>query len=525
LDGTQHVYYSNRSAAYLSTGNHEKALEDADACIKLKGDWAKGYARKGAALHALKKYPESIAAYEDGLKVEPGNSACQAGVEEVKMASQPQNPLAGLFGPNVAEKIKSNPRIAHLANDPSFMAIMEQVQNNPNSLNQHLTDPRVMQCFSELMGLNMQNMQAPPGGASPPTTKSDPATASPPEPEPMEVELTEEEQNLKDKQESAMEAKKKGNAFYKKKEFSSAIDCYKEAIELDPTNISFLTNLAAVRMEMKEFDACIADCKKAIKIGRENRADYALIAKAYVRIGNACMKKGDDFLSEAVDAFESAQMENRTRDVDLKIKAAKLEMKKAAARAYIDPELGLVAKQEGNEKFKGGDFPGAVERYSEAIKRDPTNAVYYANRAAAYTKLTSFNEAKSDCDKAIDLDPKYVKAWSRLAAIQCFMKEYHKALESYQKGLDLDPESVECKEGLQRVTYLIQQSQGGEVDKERAAHAMADPEIQAILRDPVMQNVLQDFQTDPRAAQRHLQNADVMKKVEKLIAAGVLQTK
>ena len=31
-------------------------------------------------------------------------------------------------------------------------------------------------------------------------------------------------------------------------------------------------------------------------------------------------------------------------------------------------------------------------------------------------------------------------------------------------------------------------------DKERAAHAMADPEIQAILGDPVINRVLQDMQ-------------------------------
>lgn len=105
------------------------------------------------------------------------------------------------------------------------------------------------------------------------------------------------------------------------------------------------------------------------------------------------------------------------------------------------------------------------------------------------------------------------------------MKEFHKAMESYQKGIDIDPENVDCKEGLQRVVGIIQQNQSGEVDKERAAHAMADPEIQAILRDPIMQNVLQDFQTDPRSAQRHMQNAGIMAKIEKLIAAGVLQTR
>ena len=35
------------------------------------------------------------------------------------------------------------------------------------------------------------------------------------------------------------------------------------------------------------------------------------------------------------------------------------------------------------------------------------------------------------------------------------------------------------------------------MDKERAAKAMADPEIQAILRDPVVQQTLQDCQADP----------------------------
>lgn len=323
----------------------------------------------------------------------------------------------------------------------------------------------------------------------------------------------------------AQDAKQRGNGHYKKREFEKAIECYNEAIRFDPINMSYITNRAAVKFEMKEYDDCIKDCLEAIKVGRENRADYALIAKAYVRMGNANIKKGDAFLEVAIKAFENAQVENRTRDVEQKIKKAQVDLKKANAKAYIDPEKGLEAKEKGNERFKAGDFPGAVEFYSDAIKRDPESPVYYANRAAAYTKLTCFNEAKADCDKSLALDPTYVKAWSRLAAIQCFMKEFHKAMESYQKGIDLDPENLDCKEGLQRVVGIIQQNQSGEVDKERAAHAMADPEIQAILRDPIMQNVLQDFQTDPRAAQRHLQNADVMGKIEKLIAAGVLQTK
>ena len=42
----------------------------------------------------------------------------------------------------------------------------------------------------------------------------------------------------------ANELKEAGNAAYKKRELTEAIDLYTQAIELDPKNIAFLTNRA-----------------------------------------------------------------------------------------------------------------------------------------------------------------------------------------------------------------------------------------------------------------------------------------
>ena len=50
LDGTNHVFYSNRSAAHAGAERWREALADAEKTISLKPDWAKGYGRKGAAL-------------------------------------------------------------------------------------------------------------------------------------------------------------------------------------------------------------------------------------------------------------------------------------------------------------------------------------------------------------------------------------------------------------------------------------------------------------------------------------------
>ena len=42
----------------------------------------------------------------------------------------------------------------------------------------------------------------------------------------------------------AVEEKEKGNAAYKKRDFTTALEHYDKAIELDPTNVTFLTNKA-----------------------------------------------------------------------------------------------------------------------------------------------------------------------------------------------------------------------------------------------------------------------------------------
>jgi len=53
LAPAHHVALANRSACFLKLGEHEKALEDAEACIAAKPDFVKGHFRKGLSLHAM----------------------------------------------------------------------------------------------------------------------------------------------------------------------------------------------------------------------------------------------------------------------------------------------------------------------------------------------------------------------------------------------------------------------------------------------------------------------------------------
>ncbi len=168
-------------------------------------------------------------------------------------------------------------------------------------------------------------------------------------------------------------------------------------------------------------------------------------------------------------------------------------------------------------------FIEAIPEYTEAIKRDPTNAALYSNRAGCYTKMMDWARALEDCEKALSLDPKFVKVYIRKAKIQHLLKQYNKALTTYDAGLKLDPNASELHEGrAQTIMAIRKSSASGQADPERLKEAMRDPEIRGILNDMTMQKVLKDLQENPAAAQAAMADKDIRKNIEKLIAAGVL---
>ena len=259
-----------------------------------------------------------------------------------------------------------------------------------------------------------------------------------------------------------------------------AIEKYSKAIELNPKEIIFYSNLAAVHMEMKEFDLAIAECDKGIEIAKETVGyDYAKLAKVMARKAACLAHKGQH--DEAIDLYKSALLEDNQFAIKDALRKVEKQKKEAEALQYINPEIGLVHKEQGNTFFREGNFPSAIKEFDEAIKRDPTNASYFTNRSFAYIKLMEPVRAKEDAEKAIELDPNFVKAYLRKATCHQLMKEYHKAMEAYEKGLKIEPDNTDLKRGYQETLMKIQTS--GD-DQERQAHAMADPEIQAILKDP-----------------------------------------
>jgi stress-induced-phosphoprotein 1 len=129
----------------------------------------------------------------------------------------------------------------------------------------------------------------------------------------------------------------------------------------------------------------------------------------------------------------------------LAIKDLKKMQKKIEDELFINPEIAEEHKQKGNELMSESKFIEAIQEYTLAIKRNPTNANLYSNRCSAYTKIMDLTNALKDAEKGLELDPTFAKLFLRKGNVYNLMKQYHKALEAYDRGLAIDPKNAELQ--------------------------------------------------------------------------------
>jgi len=146
-------------------------------------------------------------------------------------------------------------------------------------------------------------------------------------------------------------------------------------------------------------------------------------------------------------------------------------------------------KNEGNALVKEKKYKEAVEKYTQAIECQES-AIFYCNRAAAYTSLENYEEALQDCKKAISFDPDYSKAYSRMGLIYSKIDLFAESENCYEKALKLEPENDSYKKNLEIVREKLK-------DQKAAAPAgfpgmpgggMPDMGNMGAMMEQVMQN-------------------------------------
>ncbi|XP_042480490.1 serine/threonine-protein phosphatase 5-like isoform X2 [Macadamia integrifolia] len=125
-----------------------------------------------------------------------------------------------------------------------------------------------------------------------------------------------------------------------------------------------------------------------------------------------------------------------------------------------DIALAEEIKLQANEAFKAHKYSQSIDLYTKAIEINGQNAVYWANRAFAHTKLEEYGSAVLDATKAIEIDPKYSKGYYRRGAAYLAMGKFKEALKDFQQVKKIcpnDPDATkklkECEKAVMKLKF------------------------------------------------------------------------
>lgn len=96
-------------------------------------------------------------------------------------------------------------------------------------------------------------------------------------------------------------------------------------------------------------------------------------------------------------------------------------------------------KNLGNEEFKNGNFPKAIEHYTYATELDPKNPVYFTNRSMCYFKMQEWAKSLRDAEKSIALNSSWVKGYYRAGMAHIELAQLTEALKNLEKAAELEP--------------------------------------------------------------------------------------
>ena len=137
-------------------------------CIEIAPTFAKGFARKGAALHGLRSYPEAVMAYESGLQVDEADAACRKGLTEVKAAMDSSSGSDNPFGPggdmgmgkifndpSLIPRLQAHPKTMAWMRDPAFVQKVRDMGAGKADMGSMLSDPRMLSVMGVAMGVDI----------------------------------------------------------------------------------------------------------------------------------------------------------------------------------------------------------------------------------------------------------------------------------------------------------------------------------------------------------------------------------
>lgn len=515
-----HIYYSNLSAAYYAKGEYHEATEAAKQAIDHKEDFAKGYIRLVNAMCNTADFTATIPFIQTLTNFPPSAEIEKAIDYSTTTIFARGTIFAGADFGALKDIINQLGGLSSIVSqDPSYITFRDACKTDSAKAFMLLQEQQAK--VQEMMKNIPKDTE---GQQTTETAPTEEAPAQPAAPAQEEEKPFVEEEAKENVHYSSL--KSKADTFFRGKDYEHAIETYKEMNEIKEDDPVPLNNIAACLINLKRHeeaieytDKCVAAAKKTFNIDQ--------VVKALGRKGSSLIALGR--LEDAKETLKRAQLEKKTRENAIKLKEVEVELAKRNKAAYIDEDLGLEAKQNGDNAFRSADYNEALKFYGDALKRflpeNPNYIKVLSNRAQTYAKILQLEAACDDFTTILTIDPNHWMTYMRRAGVMVTRKLYHKAKKDLQIVVDSCPDAAlvaRARNDLGDLANKLAVRRSQLTEEDARAAVTADPELGALLNNPAVQDALKKLQSGTVTLNKLMEDAELGPIIETLFYGCVI---
>jgi len=200
---------------------------------------------------------------------------------------------------------------------------------------------------------------------------------------------------------------------YQFKKYETAAALIGKAIEIDPNQAIYYTNMGNVLNEQAQSDRAVTCYQKALQLNPN-------LVEAHYNLGNTLDRQGK--LDEAIVCYQKTLQINPN---------------------YVEGHNNL-----GNILNKQGKLDQAIACYQKAIQLNPNYTNAYNNLGAALHKQDKLDQAIACYQKALQINPNNSNSHNNMGVSLYEQSKLDQAITCYQKALQFNPDNADAHNNL-----------------------------------------------------------------------------
>lgn len=211
------------------------------------------------------------------------------------------------------------------------------------------------------------------------------------------------------------------------KRYEQALGYIQKLVDSSRNPLKYRDQMADFMMNLGQYPEAIAELEALIALDPSNQLHYR------GKIGQAYFDQSQ--FSKAIEFFKQVlQDQSDTKDIEY-IHSVKSQM-------------GAALCNEGVKRYEMGDSAGAIQRYTEALLYDDSNADIHYNLGKALIRTQETAKAIQHFESALAINPNDASCYYELAILQDEKGLIKEAMANYEKVLQLEPQNAQAYFGL-----------------------------------------------------------------------------